>query len=259
MKYYILTDLEGAAGVTDFAGWCMHDSPRYDLARQLLSEELNACARGICSADAQAEIVAWDGHGGGGLEVQALDASVQLIPRGPVGPTLGMDQGFDAAFFLAQHARAGTPRANMSHSYSYENHDAMWLNGVEVGEMGFRAAALGALGVPVIWVSGDDCACAEAGELIPGITTAVVKKAIDREVAQTMSPAGAQRLIERTAAQAVGKIGNIVPLRFDPPYSMRIRFTRDDLVDTIPTRGRVEVEDSRTVTIHADNLFDFPL
>ena len=32
-----------------------------------------------------------------------------------------------------------------------------------------------------------------------------------------------------------------------------------DMIDGIPTRGRIDGEDARTVTIHADDLFDFPL
>ena len=60
MKYYILTDLEGAAGVTNFAQWCVPGGARYDLARRLLTEELNACAQGIRDADPDAQIIGWD-------------------------------------------------------------------------------------------------------------------------------------------------------------------------------------------------------
>ena len=38
----IVTDLEGVAGVLDFANWCTIDSRYYDKAKKLLTLETNA-------------------------------------------------------------------------------------------------------------------------------------------------------------------------------------------------------------------------
>ena len=41
-KIYIMTDLEGVAGVRDSATWCLPDGKFYDEARKLLTLEVNA-------------------------------------------------------------------------------------------------------------------------------------------------------------------------------------------------------------------------
>ena len=55
-------------------------------------------------------------------------------------------------------------------------------------------------GVPVVLVTGDNCACAEAAVLISGIHTAVVTEHVGRLAAHSLHPVRACALI-REAAQ----------------------------------------------------------
>ena len=56
----------------------------------------------------------------------------------------------------------------------------MELNGVAMGEFGCRAPFAGSMGVPTLFVSGDDKMAAEARALVPEIVTAEVKVGMHR-------------------------------------------------------------------------------
>ena len=68
MKIYILTDLEGVAMVSRFSQ-TREEGPQKQAAMKLLTHEVNAAVDGILDVDADAEIVVWDGHGTGGIDV----------------------------------------------------------------------------------------------------------------------------------------------------------------------------------------------
>ncbi len=47
MKIYLMTDMEGVAGVVSFGEWTGPGKPYYPVARALLTEEVNAVAQGL--------------------------------------------------------------------------------------------------------------------------------------------------------------------------------------------------------------------
>lgn len=222
MKIYILTDLEGVAGV---ARWDQtgRDTPGYPQAVRLMTEELRACVAGIQAAEAEAEIWVWDAHGPGAIDVERFPRGAKLLNNGPV-PTSGfMDATFDALFFLGQHSKAGTRNGNLAHSYSSLSIERIRINGIELGEFGCRAAYAGTLGVPTVFVSGDDTIMAEAKALVPGIYGAQVKVALGPQVALHLAPEDARDLIRAVAEEATANAGSVVPFVLPgPPYEQEI-------------------------------------
>jgi D-amino peptidase len=113
MRIYLMTDVEGVAGVLDFDWLESHDP----LARELLTFEVNAAVAGFFEGGASSVLVA-DGHGSGGINPALLDERVELL-RGwghsPPWP-LHLDEGFDALAFVGQHAKAGTEHAHLAHT-----------------------------------------------------------------------------------------------------------------------------------------------
>ncbi len=255
MKIYITTDLEGVAGV---ARWEQADehSPSYPQAVRLLTAELRACVAGIQSVAAGAEIWVWDAHGPGALDYEGLPRGTRLINRGRIAPPAFLDGSFDAVYFLAQHARAGTRDATLAHSYMSTSIESIHINGIELGEFGCRAAHAGAMGVPTVFVSGDDKMMAEARELIPGIYGAQVKVGLGPQMALHLAPEDARDLIRDTAAQAAAHLSEIMPYRIPgPPYEQRIRvWARTDPVDYV-NRGFAQV-DARTLVKVSERLED---
>ena len=221
MKVYILADLEGVSGV---ARWDQTgaDAPGYPQAVRLMTEELRACVAGIQSADPAAEIWVWDGHGCGSIDIEHFPRGAKLLNNGPISPPYHLDPSFDGLFFLGQHAMAGTDAANLAHTYSSRNVERYRLNGIELGEFGCRAALAGSMGVPTVFVSGDDKMMAEARALVPGIHCAQVKVGLAPQLALHLAPDDARDLIRDVARQAMLGAGAIPPYRLPGPYEQEI-------------------------------------
>ena len=257
MKIYFITDLEGPAMVSRFAQTRDYqDDP--ELRRQamaLLTGEINAAVDGILDAEPDAEVIVWDGHGNGGIDLMAFHPKAKLIARGPIRAPYFLDSSFDALFFVGQHAMAGTENAPLCHTYSSKTIEYYKINGRLVGEFGARAFMAGALGVPTVFLSGDDKAAAEALELVPGIHTAVVKCGLGLELALHLSHAAACELIRKVAAEAVGDIPNIPPVALDPPYEQEIRVKEGASLEKFLDRG-AEKLDERTAVLRSDDICD---
>jgi D-amino peptidase len=164
-----------------------------------------------------------------------------------------LDESFDALFFVGQHAMAGTPNAPLCHTYSSRTVEYYKLNGQLIGEFGCRAAMAGSFGVPTIFLSGDDKACAEAKSLVPNILTVETKKGWGVELALHLSPQKAQRYIRVVAFNAIRRIRDIPPFTIDPPYEQEIRVLEGCSIEGYLKRGAEKV-DERTVVRRSENI-----
>lgn len=257
MKIYIMTDLEGPAMVSRFAqtrGQSETPELKRD-AMQLLTGEVNAAVDGILDAYPQSQIVVWDGHGSGGIDIMSFHSRAKLIARGPIKPPYFLDSSFDALFFVGQHAMAGTENAPLCHTYSSQTISYYKLNGQFVGEFGARAIMAGTLGVPAVFVSGDDKAVAEARALVPNIYAATVKQGLGLELALHLSAQASQELIRKVAGEAAQGIQNIRPVIVEPPYTQEICVKEGVCIDKY-LEGGAERINERTVLLRSDNICD---
>jgi D-amino peptidase len=255
MKIFVMTDLEGVAGVQRWVQTREEGAQNHQAIR-LLTAEVNAAVDGILDAAPEADIVVWDGHGSGAVDVEHLHAGAHFIPRGPIAPPYFLDEGFDALFFVGQHAMAGTRDAPLSHTYSSQSIEHYKLNGILMGEFGCRAALAGSLGIPAVFISGDDKVVAEARALVPGIYGATVKQGRGIELAIHLSPPAARLLIRQVAGEAVRHIADIPPFVLQPPYELEIRLLEN--VDTGRYRYQMGVEQlaDRTFVFRSQRLSD---
>jgi D-amino peptidase len=242
MKIYIMTDLEGVAGVLNFADWCSPESRYYELAKELLTREVNAAVEGFFAGGAR-QIVVADGHGYGGINPVLLDPQVELMRGWPTGWPLLLDKTYNAVAWVGQHAKAGSEYAHLAHTQSFRYVDES-VNGVSIGEFGQLAMCASELRVRAIFLSGDRAAMDEARALVPGIETVEVKRGatpgrgdeLTREQygkrnlsaihahpqkARELIRAGAERAIRRMTAESFG----LIPLK--PPYERVTTFRAD--------------------------------
>ncbi len=259
MKYYLMTDLEGPALVTRFDQTRDPAPADKAVAMDLLTGELNACIDGILDADPKAEMVAWDGHGSGGINITQFHPRARLIPRGPIAAPYYLDASYDALFFVGQHAMAGTPNAPLCHTYSSRTIEYYKLNGILIGEFGCRAALAGEMGVPTVFISGDDKAILEAQSLIPGIIGAITKEGLGLELAISLShPASCQR-IRKKAAEAVRSVSQIPPYRLESPYNLEIKvYEGKDISGYLKYPGARKINE-QTVLITSSTLSGLPV
>jgi D-amino peptidase len=240
---FVITDAEGVAGV------CRQDQtdPKDAEMRQLLTGEVNAAVQGFREGGAD-EVVVWDGHDGSQtLSALTIDANARLV-MGVLGPTMLLERKYSAVAFVGQHARAGTVRGVMAHSYSSLGIQNMLLNGKPVGEIETRAALAGWFGTPVIFLSGDEAAAEQLHAIVPNAETAVVKEGLGNYACISMSADAARRLIRNRAAAAMQKIASVKPYRIDGPVTIEIEHTsrHAPLPGAILPAG-AEMIDARTI------------
>ena len=259
MKIFIITDLEGPAMISRFNQ--TRDVTPEEKARsmKLLTWETNACVDGILDYNPDAEVVVWDGHGSGGIDVFEFHDKAKLIARGPIKAPYYLDETYDALFFVGQHAMANTEGGPLCHTYSSKTIDHYKINGIFVGEFGARAIMAGQFGVPTCFIAGDDKAVAEAKALVPGIIGAAVKQGLARELAIHLSPKAAHRLIRKKAKKACKAIRKIPPVKIDPPYEFEARVLEGCSIDGYLKREGAEQIDERMVIIRGDDICALPV
>lgn len=191
MRVYVMTDLEGAAGVANYPDWCMRTSPHYALACRNLTEEVNAAVAGFRASGASA-ITVVDGHGEGGIDRTLLDADVEYLRvRGREPYPFGLDQGYDVMAWIGQHAMAGTAYGHLPHTGNFNLADYR-INGTSVGEFAQIAMSGALFDVVPFFGSGDTAFIREAQDLAPGFVGVSVKTGLNPTTGTELGAAAAR-------------------------------------------------------------------
>jgi D-amino peptidase len=228
MKVYISVDMEGIGGVS-------HPDPTrrgddgYPAAVALMVGEANAAIDGAFASGAT-EVLVNDSHGGMfNLTPEDLDPRAVLLqgqkPWSMVAGA-GPDAGFEVALLVGYHTRAGHPTGTIAHTYSYAP-TLTTLQGRPVGEAGINALALGAWGVPVGLVCGDDEVAKETEAWFPWAERVVVKSAVSRKASASVHPsvardrvrAGAELAVRRAAAGELQLFDVGTPITLEAEYA----------------------------------------
>jgi D-amino peptidase len=224
MKILIAADMEGVSGVTR---WEETDPAHTEYSRY----------RRIMTDEGANEFVVVDGHGDGtNILVEELDSRARLNSGGasPLSMMQGVDPETAGVIFIGYHARAGSQNEVLAHTWSSGRITNVWLNGALVGEYGLNAAAAGHFGVPVLMISGDQTACAQALELLGSLETAVVKRASGFFSAECLSPKVALQMINEAAKRAVLRLKNGTapqPFIVQTPVKVTIEFRQPEAAD----------------------------
>jgi len=180
MKVFIMTDLEGVAGVINSTDWIYPDSKYYEKGKEFLTKEVNAAIDGFFEAGAT-EVVVQDGHGAGAINIDLLDPRAKLQRgwdnSGGGAYPFGMNESFDVEAYVGQHPKAGTAYGHLCHTGSFNVIDQK-INGISVGEFGEGALLASQYGVKTIFASGCLAFTKEAKALVEGIETVAVKEGV---------------------------------------------------------------------------------
>jgi len=244
MKAYISIDMEGICGIVrEIETDPKKGGDAYQQSRQLMTQEANAAIEG-CFKGGATEVLIADSHWNfDNLLPEELHEAATLLRGTPRGLSMmqELDASYDAALFVGYHARAGTPRAILDHTYS-GTIAAVRVNGTEVGETGINAYLAGHHGVPVVLVTGDRAVTAEAKALIPNIRTVAVKDATGATSARNLHPKKAREQIRAEATKAIQDAKSIPPIRAKTPIEMIVEFRGTYAADRaamIPTVRRI--------------------
>jgi D-amino peptidase len=254
LDIYISADIEGVAGIVSW-GQGTPGSEDYAVGRALMAAEVNAAIDGAVHAGAQ-RIVVNDSHGRmSNLLPDAVDQRARLVlgHYKPMYMLQGLDESFDAAFFVGYHGALGEPEAILSHTY---NPRAVWeakVDGRVVGEIGINALVCAYFGVPIRLVTGDQATALEARETIPGVRVAEVKRSFSRYSAESMSPSEARAVIRREAQLCLAAVPKVDAVR--RPVEVELTFLIADMASMAEWIRGVERVGPRVVRfVAADGL-----
>ena len=258
MKLYLMTDLEGVAGVYCWENRedeSRENHERRCRQRRWLAHEVSAAVDGFFSGGAT-EVIVNDGHGAGyTIDLEHMDPRAQVI-NGRERPRWlpYLDESSDATGIVGAHAKANTPGACLCHTMSSRIRD--WsFNGISLGEMGIQAAIAGHCGVPFVFVTGDAHACKEMEELIPGIVTVPVKTGTSLFSALQMTPAAACEAIRKGAEQAMKVITEVEPFKLESPILFRDERYEPAFDDEKPPKHS-RVINAHTREVEAEDIID---
>ena len=227
MKVYILVDSEGQACTTrDPNPETVWGTFQAEYIRLRATEEASSSVEGARQAGAKDILVHDCGFirgwtpGGITLFYDNLPHGIRIAIRVPVKDAVA--EGFDAAFMIGAHARAGVPDGVMAHTFSSAAIECITLNGKVIGEIGIHALILGDFDIPVVMVSSDEAGCREAQEWLGNVEIAPVKKGFGPHSAVSMHPADACELLMKKARQALERLQDFRPFKMKGPFEIRV-------------------------------------
>lgn len=225
LKIYISVDMEGVAGVVT-ADQLGPGGFEYERFRHFMTNETLAAINAAKESGA-AEIVVSDSHGNGeSLLVDEFPKDVRIVRSWPRhgGMMAGLDASFDAALFVGYHASTTNMHGVRAHTFSSAHLTRVSLNGNAVTEGEFNAAYAGALGVPVIFASGDDAAMEELKSRLGNIETAETKKNLSFHSAETITPEASCERIAAGVKAALARLDDFKPFAIKTPVTLEISF-----------------------------------
>lgn len=257
LSVFISVDMEGIAGAVtpEQLGPGGFEYARF---REIATEEALAAMEGAREAGATRFVVA-DAHGNGqNLLIDRFPDDVEIIrswPR-PLHMVQGIDETFDAAFFIGYHSAATNEEGVRAHTFSSANYASVVLNGMEMPEGGMNAAIVGHFGVPVALVTGDDATVAEMVEILGDVEGVAVKEALGFHSARTLTPAAAQTRIREGARRALERLDDFQPYRLEGPPVLELMFKNYRPAEVLAYLPIVERAGARTIRFQAADMVE---
>jgi D-amino peptidase len=255
VKIFISSDMEGTAGVVDW-DHVVAGGHFYDYYCQLLTNEINASIEGARRAGAT-EFLVNDSHSRmANLRPSDLAGSARYL-SGRVKPMYmmqGLDETFDAVFFISYHGSM-TTSSTLSHTYFPTAFARVTINGVIAGEAGINALVAKAYGVPIVLITGDATTAEEIAPFAPSAVAVVVKESVSRFAANSLHPNAACALIDQGAFDAVTSLSSASEVSMTTPITMTLDLRTSDYADLAARVAGVR----RTGTLSCEITLDDPL
>jgi D-amino peptidase len=208
VKVFLSCDMEGVAGIVDWAQ-CRPDSgSAYAMGCRLMLDEVNAAIDGALTGGATTVVVN-DSHAAmANLDPAALHGRARYVSgrHKPAYMMQGLDGTADAVFFVGYHGSISGQPSVLSHTYNPEVISGVRLNGHDVGESGVNALVAHAHRVPIALLTGDAVTIAEAQPFAPDCVCVETKESVTRFAASSLHPEESCSRIEKAAREAVGKV-----------------------------------------------------
>jgi len=255
LKIYISVDLEGINGVVT-PEQVLPQYSAYEETRKIATDEVNAAISGVKEVGATKILVNDSHHCMTNIILSELDRGAELISGKSKRYSMvqGADESFDAAMFIGYHAKAGTTKAIMDHSFFPKELVDMRINGISYGEIGLNMLYIASMGVPTVMVTGDTAAVLEAITLNPSCRTVAVKEAQGRFSAKCMPIEKSLMLIKETAKEAISALKDIDILEVPRDPDLELDFVTAALADSAAVVPGSERVSSKTIRYRCKDI-----
>lgn len=256
MKVFISADIEG---VNSINSWRETDAPNPEylpFKKQMNMEVIHAC-KGALNGGAK-KIFVKDAHDSAkNLDINLLPDEV-ILHRGwegsPASMMAGLDESFDAVFFIGYHSSAGTSGNSLSHTMNTRL-NYVKINGELASEFTINSLYASYLGVPVAFLSGDE-ALTKAVQKTNSNIKVVATKAGSHNATVSKHPNITNKEIEETCSYALKTISktNLVPL--PETFNIEINFKYHGDAYSSSFFPGCSLKDDFTVIYTTNNYYD---
>jgi len=261
MRVLISADMEGATGVT----WPADVQPgteQWQRCRHMFTSDVNAAIAGFFASGA-GEVLVSEAHATmRNLLLEDLDRRAAMLTgrHKDLSMVEGIqDPAVEAVAFLGYHAAAGAEGV-LAHTYLANSITSVRVNGQVGSEGRLNAYVAAEFGVPVVLVTGDDRACADAASYAPGALTVAVKDCVSRYAAICRPPEETAAAIAAAATEAgklagrhaAGQAGGTDP----GGYTVEIEVDATHLAQAAAIVPTVRRTGDRTVSYHSESAWD---
>lgn len=231
-KIFISADMEGVNGVVSPSD-IIPGELGYETARVLMTEEVNAVVEG-CLRGGATEIVVCDAHEAAqNIRVDLLNESVELIRGSSRADSMvhSIDHTFHGLILLGHHAKFGTEKAVLDHTYDQYLVRDLRINNVSYGEVGVNSLFAAEQGVPLLMASGDDALAKEVQAFDGNAEVAVVKKAEGRYCAKGIPLGVSNSLLASTAEKTVRSFQSRTCMTVPETLNLEVTFQQTCMAD----------------------------
>lgn len=219
VRVLVYHDMEGLAGQDDWQTYLFSHPEKYPEGQKMLAADLNAVIDGLFAGGAtQVDVV--DAHGSGNpqpdVRRELLDKrATQVIRDKAFDPYVDLTapNTYDAVVAVGMHAKTGS-KGFASHTITL-GMDFL-LNGKSITESEIVAYSWGRVGVPVIFVSGDDRLENDL-KVMPWIEFVVSKKATSSSTVELRPVDAVHAEMKEKAARAVKNVAKAKAMKVSSP------------------------------------------
>lgn len=252
MRIMVSADMEGATGVT-WTDDVIPGTEQWQRFRRMFTGDVNAVISGLHEGGAT-EVFVNEAHSSQrNLLLEDLDPRARMLTgrHKPLSMMQGIDSGVDGVVFLGYHAGAGQDGV-LAHTYLENQITGVWLDGEPASEGTLNAALAAEYGVPVLVVSGDDKACADAGIYAPNAVTVTVKECVSRYAALCLPPSRTASLLTDAARASMAAARKREPERME--HRIEVEFDATHLAHATAVIPTVEQIGTRRIGFDAGDM-----